>query len=272
MKQSLNIRQFYHPVQPSVSETDGNMTYNELPPDERLQEFIYCYWQLKTTGKLEDPFHYRVVADGCIDIFFELEIPDESYVMGFSTRFAEFPLGRSFSYVGIRFLPTAFSQLFSIDASELTDRFESLESVVPDVADVISQRVHPALSFQDQKVVLDRHFLNQIHHTSIKTDPRISRALHTILTNYGDLQLAGGLATGLSPRQLRRLFNRKIGGTAKTFSRIVRFQHILNTATISNSRTRGYFLDAGYYDQSHFIREFNRLYGKTPSEALARIS
>lgn len=268
MSKQFNIRQLYQPVQPAISGTNGNITYNEFPPDERLQEFIYCYWQLKTTDKLEDSFRYRVVTDGCIDIFFELKNPNESYVMGFTTRFAEFPLGRSFNYMGIRFLPTAFSRLFRMTASELTNRFESLDSVAPEAAAFISQSFHPALSFQGQKLVLDRYFLNHIHHIPIKTDLRICRALHIILTNYGDLQLSKDLDPGLSPRQLRRLFNREIGGTVKTFSRIVRFQHILNRIKVPKSVTRGHYFDAGFYDQSHFIKEFNQLYGKTPSEAL----
>lgn len=105
----FNIRQFYQPVQPAVSGTDKSyVTYLEFYPDQRLQDYIYCYWQLKATQKLQVPFRYRVVADGCIDIFFKFENPDESHVMGFATRFTEFPLGRLFHYVGIRFLPTAF--------------------------------------------------------------------------------------------------------------------------------------------------------------------
>jgi AraC-like DNA-binding protein len=264
------MHKLYQPVQPAVTGTNGTVAYHELPADERLQEVIYCYWQLKTTEKLVHPFHYRVVADGCIDIFFELENPNEAYVMGFATRFTEFPLSRSFNYVGIRFLPTAFSRLFSINALELTDRFDPLDSIVPEVADFISQSFNPGVSFQKQTSVLDRYFLNYVRHTSIKTDPRISRALHTILTSYGNLQLSNDLGLGLSPRQLRRLFNRKIGGTVKTFSRIVRFQHILNKAKVSQNIAKGYFFDAGYYDQSHLIKEFNTLYGQSPSIALKK--
>lgn len=268
MSKEFNIHKLYQPVQPAVIGTNGSIVYHELPADEKLQEFIYCYWQLQTTQKLENPFCYRVVADGCIDIFLELENPNESYVMGFATRFTEFTLSRSFNYVGIRFLPTAFSQLFRMTASELTDRFESLDSVVPEVAAFISQRFHPALSFQELKLALDRYFLNHIRHVNIKMDPRISRALQTILINHGDLQLSSDMEPGLSQRQLRRLFNREIGGTVKTFSRIIRFQYILNSAKASQNVPRGHFFDAGYYDQSHFIKEFNQLYGKTPSEVL----
>ncbi|SHF09750.1 transcriptional regulator, AraC family [Fodinibius roseus] len=267
MYKRLNIRQFYRPLQPAVSGTNGKVTYSEIQPDERLQDFIYCYWQLQTNEELEDSFCYRVVADGCIDIFFEFENPDESYVMGFSNRFAEFSLGKSFNYVGIRFLPTAFAELFEINVSELTNVSESLGNVIPETAVFISGNMHRQMALIDQKQILDQYFCNHIYQSIIEGDHRIWNALHLILANRGDIQLSKDLDAGVSPRQLRRLFKQKIGGTVKTFSRIVRFQHTLELVQ-GDKLSGSEFFDAGYYDQSHFIKEFNQLYGKTPSEVL----
>ena len=86
MKNQLDIRLIYKPVQPAVKQSASGVTYLEFLPDIRLQKFIYCYWQLRTVQKLAEPFNYRIVADGCIDIFFELNNPQENYVMGFCTQ------------------------------------------------------------------------------------------------------------------------------------------------------------------------------------------
>ena len=75
--------QLYNPIQPTIKQSDENVTYQEIVPNQPLQEFIYCYWQLKTHKPLSEQFNYRVVADGCIDIFFGLNTPEESFVMGF---------------------------------------------------------------------------------------------------------------------------------------------------------------------------------------------
>ncbi|MCW9712534.1 helix-turn-helix domain-containing protein [Aliifodinibius salicampi] len=202
--------------------------------------------------------------------FFELKNSQRSFVMGLASRYTEFPLGRSFNYVGIRFLPSAFSRLFRMTALELTNRCEALDSVDSGAAAFISLSFHPALTFQEQKSILDGYFLNHIRHAPVKRDPRVCRALHTILANGGDLQLARDLDPGLSPRQLRRLFNQDVGGSPKTFSRIIRFQHVLRTAKTYHNVRRSHFFDAGYYDQSHFIKEFEALYGQLPSKALKR--
>ena len=102
MKISANIRQLYTPIQPTVKQSADNVTYSEFLPDLRLQDFIYCYWQLKTSIPLSEPFIYRVVSDGCIDIFFELNNPKDNFVMGFCKKFTEFPLDNSFHYIGVR--------------------------------------------------------------------------------------------------------------------------------------------------------------------------
>ena len=92
-----------------------------------------------------------------------------------------------------------------------------------------------------------------------------------ILKNFGMVDVERDLNTGISARQLRRLFEFYIGDTAKTFSKVVRFQNILKSKPSSQSlRQNKLFFDSGYYDQSHFIKEFKNFYGVTPSKAFGR--
>lgn len=271
MNISSEIRQLYKPLQPTVKQSADNVTYTEFLPEIRLQKFIYCYWQLKTTQKLTEQFNYRVVADGCIDIYFELDNPKENYVMGFCRKFTEFPLDNSFNYVGVRFLPTMFPQLFKINATELSNRYEHLHSVVPHLSSFISTRFNQTQQREDIKTLLDNHFLELIAKTTFDNDNRLYGALEIILKNFGVVEIEKDLNTGISPRQLRRLFEFYIGDTAKTFSNVVRFQNILKAKPSNQSlRKNKLFFDVGYYDQSHFIKEFKNFYGVTPSKAFGR--
>lgn len=266
-----NLRTLYTPVQPTVRQSDSNVTYTEFLPELRLQSFIYCYWQLKTTRELSEPFNYRVVADGCIDIYFELTNPEQNYVMGFCKKFTEFPLDNSFNYVGVRFLPTMFPQLFKINAMELSNRYESLALVVPHLSDFISNRFNETHYPEKIKKILDEYFLELISKTTFDNDNRLYDALEIILKNFGVIDIETDLDTGISSRQLRRLFEFYIGDTAKTFSKVVRFQNILRAKPSKQSLQQNkLFFDAGYYDQSHFIKEFKNFYGVTPSKAFGR--
>ncbi len=94
-------------------------------------------------------------------------------------------------------------------------------------------------------------------------DNRFFSALLQILQSKGSIHISE-LDTGISTRQLRRLFDYYIGDSPKTFSNIVRFQHILSAKAYHNHS----FLDT-YYDQAHFIKSFKTFYGDTPSKVFA---
>lgn len=267
----FNIRQLYTPVQPTVKQSAENVTYAEFLPDSKLQHFIYCYWQLKTTHTLAEQFNYRVVADGCIDIFVELNKPQDSYVMGFCKKFTEFPLENTFNYVGIRFFPTMFPLLFKVNAKELSNRFEHLDNVIPATAGFINSNIAAGQNMAGIKKIFDAYFLQLVSTTDTDMDSRLYDALQIIFTNFGVVDIEHDLDTGISPRQLRRLFDFYIGDSAKTFSKVVRFQHILRAKPSSQSlRQNKLFFDVGYYDQAHFIKEFKNFYGVTPGKAFGR--
>jgi AraC-type DNA-binding domain-containing proteins len=266
-----DIRSLYKPVQPTVSQASADsVSYTEIMPAETLQPYIYCYWLLQTNQILDAPFVYRVVADGCIDIYFELSNPLDSWVMGFCKKYTEFPLAQSFKYVGVRFLPAMFPQLFGINASELSNKYTALADVLPKVAVFIADRFYGAATINEVKAVFDSYFIS-ILDTSAAPDNRFYDALGLILHHHGMVNVETSLDMGISPRQLRRLFDHYVGTSAKTFSQVVRFQNILQAKpSVQSLRQNKLFFDAGYYDQSHFIKEFKTFYGVTPSHAFGR--
>lgn len=269
MNKAADIRLYFRPIQPTVAFSAEDVIYSELAPDVRLQDYIYCYWQLKTAHPLPKSFNHLIVADGCTDIYFDLNNPRDSYVMGFCNCFTEFRLDNTFSYGGIRFLPTMFSQLFRVNAKELSNKAEPLENVVPAISYFIQNNLNKTATPDQVKNILDRYFLQSITNKPFNNDKRLYGAIDLILKNPGAVNVEKDLDTGISPRQLRRLFEFYIGDTAKSFSKVVRFQTILRAKPSSQSlRQNKPFFDAGYYDQAHFIKEFKNLYGLTPGKAL----
>lgn len=267
MKIETKLRDLYQPIQPTVGQLSDIVIYNEFLPDTALQAYIYCYWHLYTKAPLSEQFNYRVVSDGCIDIYFDLGNPRESYVMGFCEKFTEFPLDNSFNYVGVRFLPTMFPQIFQVNAVELSNRYEHLSLVVPSLSRFISSLFNETLRQKEIKVLFDEYFISLIMKSKFNNDPRLYRSIELILENQGMLDIEKDLDTGISTRQLRRIFEFYIGDSAKTFSKVVRFQNLLKVNPSSKEFKEGkLFFDLGYYDQSHFIKEFKNFYGTTPGK------
>lgn len=267
MNRKIDIRKLYSPSQPAAKKLGEMVSYTEFLPHQNIQGIIYCYWQLKTNQPLSEVFNYQVVADGCIDIFFELDNPAESYVMGFCRQYTEFSLGHSFNYIGIRFFPSFFPQIFNLSSESLRDRFEYLDTVVPETSHFIRNNISPEQNQHEIVQKLNQYFLKLTANQTFAFDNRFYRAFGLILDKAGDLNIEKDLDTGISSRQLRRLFQFYIGDTPKTFSKIVRFQNILNSGSAHQSlKNNKAFIDCGYYDQAHFIKDFKNLSGTTPSK------
>ncbi len=262
------IKNYYKPIQPTVKAENEKIVYQESLPDKDIENFVYCFWQLKTQKQLNHPFIYRVVSDGCIDIFFNHNSPSENFVMGFCKKYTEFPIGKTFNYIGVRFLPSAFPVLFGIDAKILSNQSQKLEHILSDFSKWITTEIKPTQSFERVTKQLNKKLIEIITQQNLQYDQRFFSALNLIFKKKGYLDTEKELNTGLSPRQLRRVFNFYIGTTAKRFSNVVRFQHILNAKPSKQSlKENKLYFDVGFYDQAHFIKNFKTFYGVTPSEA-----
>ena len=230
----LSLRPYYHPMQSVIPAEEKEVTYTEFLPCEALHPLIYCYWELKSPSR-NTPF---------------------------CNTYVEFPITGAFHYVGVRFLPSAFPLLFGQDAFEISAQEIPLREVVPALATFIAQQLETPLSLATIAQRLDNYFLRHLSQRSLQMDNRFFSALLQIFQSKGSIHISE-LNTGISTRQLRRLFDYYIGDSPKTFSNIVRFQHILRVKAYHNHS----FLDT-YYDQAHFIKSFKTFYGDTPSKVL----
>jgi AraC-like DNA-binding protein len=71
---------------------------------------------------------------------------------------------------------------------------------------------------------------------------------------------------GFSERYIQRLFIENVGLTPRSFFKIHRFNKSLELVRSSDSSLTSIAYDCGYYDQAHFIKEFKKYTGMTPSE------
>lgn len=94
---------------------------------------------------------------------------------------------------------------------------------------------------------------------------RIRLAIQEILTGRGVTPIntiAGQL--DISQRRLEQIFARRVGLTPKKYAAVARFQYALLNHQMESTTTQ-LALSAGYYDQSHFIRQFRAFTGQSPA-------
>ena len=165
-------------------------------------------------------------------------------------------------------MPSAFTHLFGVDAKILSNQSQELNKVLPNFSEWIYSNIKPTDSFENITKILNEKIIEISNNRNIHFDNRFLDSLNQIFQKNGYLNTEKDLNTGLSPRQLRRIFNFYIGTTAKSFSNVVRFQHILNAKPSKQSlKENKLYFDVGFFDQAHFIKNFKTYYGVSPSEA-----
>jgi methylphosphotriester-DNA--protein-cysteine methyltransferase len=102
--------------------------------------------------------------------------------------------------------------------------------------------------------------------------PIINAAVRLIQQQRGNISVDDlSRELGVNYKYLERQFLRIIGLTPKSYSRIARFQNVMQALRYAAFHAwPSLALDCGYYDQAHFIKEFKAFTGATPSEFIAR--
>lgn len=68
----------------------------------------------------------------------------------------------------------------------------------------------------------------------------------------------------ISERTIHRLFNKLVGVNPKNYINLIRFRTVLQLASKPNTDLLSNAFDVGYYDQSHFIKNFKAFSTLTP--------
>lgn len=177
------------------------------------------------------------------------------------------PMLRTYQYapatqsVLVRFTPQG-AACFGVPASELASRSVGLEDLIgaAQVREVIGE-IHAAADPAQAVAVVERLLLLM----PWALDPIVERAIMMIRPGTDEEVQVAAIARSLaiSERQLERRFRDRIGISPKRLASLRRFEQAVKLMAASRSLTRA-AVEAGYYDQPHFNREFHRFTGMPP--------
>ncbi len=250
----------FTPYQGRVEQSNAYLCSLPLPP---LRHCIQSFWQLNVPS---GNYYYRSMPDNCVDLIINVNCPEDiSIITPFSSSIV-FDLEGPVSYFGIRFKVLGHGFLISTPLGEWRgDEILQIENLIPSqVLDSIYDCISHSKSFHERCINLSRILFNAMDY--YKVDSRLAGYIHYSYTNLtSKVSLSDSQCSdfGLSARQLRRLSQLYLGLTPRELNRIFRFQSILQNMNGANNKLA--WADY-YYDQSHFVREFKRLSGVTPSQ------
>lgn len=251
------------------------MIYHRQPPGKALQHIINCYWHIDSEGEAIVETQ-KIVPDGYPEIILHYgDAYEINLEGGWRAQSLQLLAGQIRHYfylrntgasgmIGIKLQPTALTCLFGLDQSTLTGKVIGLPEQITGVLSPVTSVLNADMSTTTIFKQLDDIFLNQTDQAVLA--PEVDTALGLIMERNGNIGVNELTETiDCSERKLERLFKRFVGLSPKFYARIIRLSYIFELMQEGDKSWSDLVYDSGFYDQSHFIKNFKEFTGEDPS-------
>jgi AraC-like DNA-binding protein len=251
------------------------MSFERIPPRPELRQHVECFWIVEDADP--SPVVQKIIPDGFPEMIFHF---GDTYMIKLDKKWTSQSrslLGGQMtshfflrntgvsSILGIKFKPAALALLFNIDMHALTNRVVALQELghtnLPVFGDLLKNAGQ-----QTNRIAVIQDYLSNYMRLE-RNEPVVNAAVDQIFSSNGMATVAEICKrTACSERQLERIFKRYVGLSPKLYSRIIHFAHVFQVAQ-GRKEMNGSELGiaSGYYDQSHFIKNFKAFTGEEPS-------
>ncbi|WP_266366178.1 DUF6597 domain-containing transcriptional factor [Tellurirhabdus rosea] len=256
------------------------MIYQKLPPSPHLAPFVECYFVWEKDPVPEHPFCVESPPSGYASMVFsygdayrvrtekqQILVPP-AFLTGQATHQYSLELSGRIGMIGIVFKPAGMSSLFGLPMYEFTEERVALTDVLGrEMADLYEQICQETTTYA--RVTRLENFLTRQLMRRGNCFDRTDYAANLIVEKQGIITI-GDIMDELyvCRRQFERLFLHKVGVSPKYYARIRRVGHMCALLVRHQWQVTDWqdlIHQAGYYDQSHFIREFTQFTGKPPT-------
>lgn len=227
-------------------------------------------------------FVYRSMADGCAELLFHYkghfdEVQKngtckksfQSGIHGQTKLIRRFTINQDFGIFGVYLYPYAIPALFNISASDVSDELPDLHSFLGTEGKELEEKIMSSRTNNERLRLLSSFLFSKLAKKKVAY-PRLHSCVKTILQLNGKVNIEKIASDAcLSTRQFERRFKELAGFSPKLYSRITRFQAIFNSLNSDHVNLSQIAYQFGYYDQSHFVKDFREFSGYNPSEFLS---
>jgi AraC-like DNA-binding protein len=256
--------------------------YQQTAPPPRLAPWVHCVWIFECSEPSEGPD--RIVPDGRPELVIHYGRPfgevgesgaaiaqHDAIFAGQVTRPLVLRSAGNAGVLGVRFRPGGARAFLGMPMRHATDQRIALEALFPGEGSALAREVAAAADDARRASIAGDFVLARITAHGHAEDAIVTRSVATLEARAGAIPMDDLVAAaGIGRRQLERRFGDAVGIGPALLASILRFRSVFDVIEHDGSRPwTDAALAAGYYDQSHFIREFRRFVGCTPS-AFAR--
>jgi len=196
---------------------------------------------------------------------------ETSFVSGLQRRPLHVRSPATTCMAGIRLKPAGVAAFLRDTPSGIADEVIELDGVLGSQVEALREQVAGTRDLRRRALLLAAAVTRRLESAPGPSDA-VRLALEAIGASRGGVGIRELVrSTGRSHRWLTERFRAEIGLTPKAYARLVRFEAAYEEiCRLDRVRWAELALDAGYYDQSHLVRDFRELAGATPTEVFRR--
>lgn len=266
----------YKPIQMIQFHRDGfGEAYLEFEPAQHLRRYIYCYWT--SPASVESNFVERLVPDGCTELLFGTDKAGNScrnIIVGTMSKGATISMDNdSIQTFGVRFYPGGLQAFIKEGADKFTDKMEFIEALGQKI--LVELQTLLARSFSiAEKINYANQYFTLLQRTNIQWENDFQNIAYCIYKSKGNIKLSEiAKKEAISEKQITRIVHNRAGLSTKELINIIRMQNVLRIINSNSSRKIiDIALEAGFYDQAHFTKDFNKFCGISPAMYLEKLN
>lgn len=258
------------------------MHYVEILPCPALRDYIECFWYEIKVG-VSATKHDFILPDGCYDLVFvsgegykRVSLSNPNETKDIKRAIVAGQRKKAFKLIepqdggvdiGARFKPMGLFPFVNINLRELYNDVISLSLIFGNEVEVFEESISEKKNIQDKIDEMEKFLLSRLSYV-VKPNSLVVKAIMLAQKSHGNIKVSELIRIlGVSKSTLENYFIQWTGLTPKEFLKIWRFNYIFyfkkKNPDVSLTQLG---LNAGYYDQAHFIKDFRFFTGHSPSE------
>jgi AraC-like DNA-binding protein len=187
-----------------------------------------------------------------------------SVIVGPQLTSVKIDINRNHKAIRVGFHPGGLHRLLGFSMSEMIDGSFDAEDIYGAEMKELNCQLQEAKDFDSIKNIVEKFLLQKIR--SLKAALPIDMAMQELLKGSGNVAIEKIASLScLSLRQFERKCKERIGLPPKLFARLVRFSkayRLRESFPLLSWTSIAY--ECGYFDQTHFIRDFKEFAGVAP--------
>lgn len=252
-----------------------------MPPSATLSTYVKCYYSWEHSIEENASLTVQSPPSGYEAMVFNYGYPYQvktgqcpeawtpsAFYSGQNTVNYQMKLHKTVGMFGVVLYPAAFASLFRVSVKGTVDQRIALEDILGWEGKQLANQMMDVNSTEAriqtiERILLQKLWLSELHVSNTEKAARIIEHRNGLVSIQHLLD-----EVGCSRRSLERKFVEKIGVSPKFYARIRRFAHVSYCLMYQKASWQDIAYDAGYYDHSHFIKDYNFFNRQNPTAYL----